>query len=432
MSYLKLSYNLEKDYINQSEFADAVQKAKEMHEQVEAKTGLGNNFLGWTDLPSKITNEQVAQIKAAAKQISEQAEVLLVIGIGGSYLGARAVISALKGKFNDYAGHEGTPQVIFAGHHMSGEFIAELSSYLKDKDFAINVISKSGTTTEPAVSFRIFYAQLVEKYGKEEAAKRVYATTDKAKGALKTLATQNGFQTFDIPDDIGGRFSVLTPVGLLPIAAAGIDIDLLIKGAKKAQQELSVKDENNVAYQYAAARNMLYASGKTNEIMVNYSSYMYFFAEWWKQLFGESEGKDNKGIMPMSVVYTTDLHSLGQIVQEGRRNIFETVLRFENHKIDVEIPATEDDLDELNYLAGKKLSWVNDQALKATVSAHENGGVPNLVIDIPTRNEDSIGYLIYFFELSCAISGYMLGVNPFNQPGVEAYKSKMFELLGKK
>jgi glucose-6-phosphate isomerase len=432
MSYLKFSYGLDNSFINETEFNEQINNAQRMHEKIQSKTGLGNDFLGWVDLPNQITEKNISEIKYAAKEIKKQADVLLVIGIGGSYLGARAVISALKGKFSDFSSSNSSPQIIFAGHHMSGDFISELSEYLKDKEFAINVISKSGTTTEPAISFRIFYQQLVEKYGREEASKRVYATTDKSKGALKSLATKNNFKTFDIPDDIGGRFSVLTPVGLLPIAAAGIDIDLIINGAKKAQLELNNKDKSNVAYQYAAARNLLYKNGKSNEIMVNYTSYMYFFAEWWKQLFGESEGKDNKGIFPISVIYTTDLHSLGQIVQEGQRNIFETVIRFENQPTDVLVPETEDDLDQLNYLAGKKLSWVNDQALKATVEAHEKGGVPNLIIDVPTRDEFSIGYMIYFFELSCAISGYILEVNPFNQPGVEEYKSKMFEKLGKK
>lgn len=432
MSIIKLTYNHEKEFIKQEELLKFEQKVIQAHDALKNKSGLGNDFLGWHNLPSEISQQQIRQIEEAANKINKQADVLIVIGIGGSYLGARAVISALKGKFSNFTGRKEETQIVFAGHHMSADFINELKIHLKDKDFAINVISKSGTTTEPAISFRIFYQMLIEKYGETEAANRVYATTDKSRGALKTLATQKGFQTFDIPDDVGGRFSVLTPVGLLPIAVANINIEKLINGAKSAEKELNIQDQNNPAFQYAMLRNALYGQGKKMELLVNYSSHMYFFAEWWKQLYGESEGKDGKGIFPLSAIFTTDLHSLGQIIQAGERNIFETVIRFEEDLTSVQIPFDKDNLDELNYLAGKELTWINDQALKATLAAHENGDVPNIVINLPKRDVNTIGYLIYFFELSCALSGYLLGVNPFDQPGVEQYKAKMFELLGKK
>lgn len=403
---------------------DEVLQAKKTLDQ---KSGKGNDFLGWIDLPRDYDKEEFSRIKEAAKKIRSNSDVLVAIGIGGSYLGAKAVIDALQ---NSYEKPE--VEVIFAGNHLSSTEMKELLDYLDNKDFSINVISKSGTTTEPAIAFRVFKEKLEEKYGQKEAQERIYATTDKARGALKTLATNMGYETFVVPDDVGGRFSVLTAVGLLPIAAAGFDIEQLMLGADKARQELSnLPYEENPVLKYVAARNLLYRAGKKIEILVNYEPKLKNISEWWKQLFGESEGKDGKGIFPVSVGFTTDLHSLGQIIQDGEKHIFETVLRVNSPKYDLLIKEEKDDLDGLNYLAGRGVDYVNQTALKATVEAHVTGQVPNLIIDIEKIDEFNLGYLFYFFEYSVGISGYVLDVNPFDQPGVEEYKKNMFRLLEK-
>ncbi len=373
-------------------------------------------------------------LKKAADKIKSDSDVLLVVGIGGSYLGARAAIEMLNHSFYNELSKEqrNSPQVFFVGNSISAPYINDLFDVLKDKDVSVNVISKSGTTTEPAIAFRIFRKFLEEKYGVEEAKGRIYATTDKAKGALKTLAIEEGYESFVIPDDVGGRYSVLTAVGLLPIAVSGVDIDQMMQGAQKAQGELSEADlDKNPAYQYAAVRNVLYNKGKTIEMLINYEPSLQYFAEWWKQLFGESEGKDFKGIYPSSANFSTDLHSLGQYVQEGRRDIFETVLHVEEPKSNITIEEEAQDLDGLNYLAGKTLDFVNEKAYQGTLLAHTDGQVPNLLVHLPKLDAYTFGYVVYFFEKACAISGYLLGVNPFDQPGVEAYKKNMFALLGK-
>lgn len=403
---------------------EEVLKAKET---LDSKEGKGNDFLGWIDLPRDYDKEEFSRIKEASKKIRENSDVLVAIGIGGSYLGAKAVIDALQ---NSYEKPE--VEVLFAGNHLSSTETKELLDYLDNRDFSINVISKSGTTTEPAIAFRLFKEKLEEKYGEEEAKSRIFATTDKERGALKTLATNMGYETFVVPDDVGGRFSVLTAVGLLPIAVAGFDIDKLMKGADKARQELAqLPFEENPVLQYVAARNLLYRNGKKIEILVNYEPKLKNISEWWKQLYGESEGKDGKGIFPTSVGFTTDLHSLGQIIQDGEKHIFETVLRVNNPKYDLKITEDKDDLDGLNYLAGKGVDYVNQTALKATVEAHVTGKVPNIIIDIDKIEEFNLGYLFYFFEYAVGISGYVLDVNPFDQPGVEEYKKNMFRLLEK-
>ncbi len=394
--------------------------------------GAGNDFLGWLDLPTEYDREEFTNIKAAAEKIKKDSEILIVIGIGGSYLGAKAVIEFLSHSFYNNLEDNKLPQIFFAGHNISSTYLNDLTDMIGDKDFSINVISKSGTTTEPAIAFRHFKDLLIEKYGVEEANKRIYATTDSSKGALKTQANDNGWTSFVVPDNVGGRFSVLTAVGLLPIAAAGIDIDSIMAGAAEASSKYAKADlETNDAYKYAAYRNALLHKGKTIEMLIGYEQSMTFFNEWWKQLYGESEGKDNKGIFPASAIFSTDLHSLGQYIQEGRRDLFETVIFFENVRRDLEIKAQENDGDGLNYLAGKTVSFVNNKAFEATSIAHADGGVPNLVLSVEQMDEKAIGHLIYFFEISCAISGYLLGVNPFDQPGVEAYKKNMFALLGK-
>src|SRR5690554_6772281 len=404
------------------------------HKLLHEGTAPGRDFLGWMDLPLQDGEDELAQIKEAAARIREQAEILVVVGIGGSYLGARAAIEMLRPPFAELMpGKAKTPQVVYAGHHLSGDYLANLLDFLKEKDFAVNVISKSGTTTEPAVAFRFLKKLAEKKYGRAEAAKRIYATTDQQKGALRELAEAEGYTTFVIPDDIGGRYSVLTPVGLLPIAAAGLDLDEIMSGAADACREYSQKEfEKNQAYQYAALRQIFYAKGKTVELMVNYEPALHYFAEWWKQLFGESEGKDHKGLFPASCDFTTDLHSLGQFIQDGRRLFFETVLRVEKPRRELELTAEGEDLDGLNYLAGKTMSFVNEQALQGTIMAHVDGGVPNLVINIPEIKPYYFGQLVSFFEKACAVSGLLLNVNPFNQPGVEFYKKNMFALLGKK
>lgn len=388
-------------------------------------------FLGWLELPINYDKEEFERIKKAAKQIQANSEILVVIGIGGSYLGARAVIEALSNTFANYE-KQSVPRIIYAGNNMSPRYLIDLIDFISDKDFSINVISKSGTTTEPGIAFRILREVIENKYGVEDAKKRIYVTTDKEKGALKTLANEEGYESFVIPDNVGGRYSVLTPVGLLPIAVAGIDIDKLMFGAKMSQEKYS--DTNikyNECFQYAVTRNILYSKDKNIEILANYEPKLHFVTEWWKQLYGESEGKELKGIFPAGVDFTTDLHSMGQYIQEGKRNLFETVLNIENVDYDIEMKADEDNLDGLNYLEGKKIDYINKKAMEGTIMAHTKGGVPNILINIEKLDEENIGELIYFFELACAMSGKILGVNPFNQPGVEEYKKNMFTLLGK-
>ena len=392
-----------------------------------SKSGAGNDYLGWLDLPLDYDKEEFARILAAAERIKAQADVLLVIGIGGSYLGAKSAIEMLK----KYFGNQGL-EIIFVGHQISGTYVNELIEYLKDKEFAINVISKSGTTTEPAIAFRIFKNLIEQRYGVEESKKRIYATTDKARGALKGLATTMGYETFIVPDDVGGRYSVLTPVGLLPIACSGVNIQEMMDGAAKAHADFhDLNLDTNLAMQYAMARNLLYRNGKAIEILVNYEPCLTYFAEWWKQLYGESEGKDGKGIWVSSASFSTDLHSLGQMIQEGERNIFETVLQVANPISEQVIPFDEANLDGLNFLAGKTMDYVNKQAFLGTLLAHVDGGVPNIVVEMPNISAYTYGYLAYFFEFACGVSAYTLKINPFNQPGVEAYKKNMFALLGK-
>jgi len=430
--------NLNFDYSNSGVLETEITGFKKLveasHEMLHTGTGLGNDYLGWVDLPVNYDKEEFARIKVSAKVIQEKCDVLVVIGIGGSYLGAKAAIEGLSNSFynmQDNTERKG-PRVIFAGHTISGTYLNQLVKFLEGKDVCVNVISKSGTTTEPGISFRVLKKLLEEKYGKEEAKTRIFATTDKARGALRELANAEGYETFVIPDDVGGRFSILTPVGLLPIAAAGIDIDKLMEGAAAGREEYSNPVlADNQCYKYAAVRNALYNKGKTTEILVDYEPAMFFVAEWWKQLYGESEGKDNKGIFPAAVHNSTDLHSMGQYIQEGRRNIFETVIMIKNPNEDVVIEEADVNLDGLNYLAGKGFNFVNEKAFQGTLLAHLDGNVPNLVLTMDKLNEFNFGKLVYFFEKACGISGYLLGVNPFNQPGVEAYKKNMFALLGK-
>ncbi|HEH7963234.1 TPA: glucose-6-phosphate isomerase [Staphylococcus pseudintermedius] len=426
---MQLDYQKALKFFGQHELDQQQDAVKAIHRTIHEGTGAGSDFLGWVDLPVNYDKEEFSRIKEAAKQVQSHSDVLVVIGIGGSYLGARSAIEMLTPAFKKDSEY---PEIIFAGNHLSSSYLQSLIDYLADKDYSVNVISKSGTTTEPAVAFRIFKKLLEEKYGKEEAVKRIFATTDQAKGALKQLATNEGYETFVVPDDVGGRFSVLTAVGLLPIAVAGIDIDAMMGGAAKAREELSSDDlSSNIAYQYASIRNILYNKGYTTEMLINYEPSLQYFNEWWKQLFGESEGKDLKGIYPSSANFTTDLHSLGQYVQEGRRFLIETVLKVENPEHDITIEEDADDLDGLNYLAGKTVDEVNTKAFEGTLLAHTDGGVPNMVVKLPRLDAETYGYVVYFFELAVAMSGYQLGVNPFNQPGVEAYKQNMFALLGK-
>ena len=398
------------------------------------KSGAGNDFLGWIDLPTEYDKEEFHRIKTAAEKIQKDSDVLLVVGIGGSYLGARAAIEFLSHSFYNVLskGSRKTPEIYFVGNSISSKYIHDLKDVLEGKDFSVNIISKSGTTTEPAIAFRVFKDMLIEKYGREEANKRIYATTDKAKGALKNLADQEGYQTFVVPDDVGGRFSVLTAVGLLPIAVSGADIDQLMKGAQAARTAaIETPYESNGALQYAAIRNILLRKGKTVEIVANYEPSLHFVSEWWKQLFGESEGKDQRGIFPAAVDLTTDLHSMGQFIQDGARIMFETVLNVVESPAEILLKEEEVDTDGMNYLAGKSVDFVNKSAMNGTILAHSDGNVPNLLVGIPEQNEYSLGQLFYFFEFACGVSGYLLGVNPFNQPGVESYKKNMFALLGK-
>ncbi len=419
---IKLNIENAKSFIETKDLNNTVVKA---YETLVNKTGLGNDFLGWLDLPN-INKTELNKIVKCANDIKSKCEVLVVVGIGGSYLGAASVIAAHKKYFND-----NNLEVIFAGHQISGQYLNELVEYIKDKEVCINVISKSGTTTEPAIAFRVFKELMENKYGKD-AKNRIYATTDAKKGALKQLADSLGYETFVVPDDVGGRFSVLTPVGLLPIACAGIDINQLLKGAQDAKAKYSNTDiDNNDCLKYVLYRNALHRNGKDIEVLVNYEPKLNLFSEWWKQLYGESEGKDNKGIFVASVSFSTDLHSMGQMVQDGKRNLFETVIKVNKPNGDFVIPNDKDNLDGLNFLSGKTFSFVNQQALNGTVLAHVDGNVPNLILELDEINPYTIGELIYFFELACGVSGYVLDVNPFDQPGVEAYKKNMFALLGK-
>ena len=428
---IRLNDNYLNGFILKQEYTAIQPQVTAAHKMLTEKTGLGNDFLGWTTLPDDYDKQEFAKIKECAEKIKQDCDVFIVIGIGGSYLGARAVIEYLKSPLYNNLKKD-TPDIYFAGCNISAASIAELLSICEGKDVCINVISKSGTTTEPAVAFRVFRNMLEEKYGVEGAKERIYVTTDRQKGTLKAFSDQMGYQTFVVPDDVGGRFSVLTAVGLLPIAIAGIDIDALMKGADDAR--LAYADdsiENNDCYKYAAIRNILYRKGKTTEILVGYETYSQMFNEWWKQLYGESEGKDQKGIFPASVIFSTDLHSLGQYIQDGMRNLFETVISIEENDVKFDIPHDPANVDGLNFLSGVDLNVVKKTAMQGTLLAHVDGGVPNVLLQIKDRSAYSLGYMIYFFELACAISGYMLGVNPFDQPGVEAYKKNMFALLGK-
>jgi len=408
--------------------------ALDAKEVLVGKSGAGNDFLGWIDLPVDYDKEEFARIKKAAEKIQNDSEVLLVIGIGGSYLGARAAIEFLRHGFYNMVSKEirKTPEIYFVGNSISSTYLKNLIDVIGDRDFSINMISKSGTTTEPAIAFRVLKEMMEKKYGKEEAAKRIYATTDKARGSLKGLATEEGYETFVVPDDVGGRFSVLTAVGLLPIAVSGADIDKLMEGAASAREmALNNAFEDNDALKYASLRNIMLRKGKAIEILCNYEPAVHFVSEWWKQLYGESEGKDQKGIFPASVDLTTDLHSMGQFIQDGSRNIFETVINIEKSREEIIIGTEPVDLDGLNYLAGQTVDFVNKSAMNGTILAHTDGQVPNFMINVPEMNEYYLGQLFYFFEFACGVSGYILGVNPFNQPGVESYKKNMFALLGK-
>lgn len=434
MAHIKFDWSNAKKFIADEELDYIQPQVSTAHHLLREKKGAGSDFTGWVDLPVDYDKEEFARIKEAAEKIKKDSDVLIVIGIGGSYLGARAVIDFLNHTFyNLYReDKEGMPQIFFAGNSISATYLEELIQVIGDKDFSVNVISKSGTTTEPAIAFRVFKEMLEKKYGKEEAGKRVYATTDRARGALKTLADAEGWEEFVVPDAVGGRYSVFTAVGLLPIAAAGIDIDELMQGAADARAAYMEEDvRKNDAYLYAALRNILYRKGKATEILVNYEPNLMFFAEWWKQLFGETEGKNQKGIYPSSANFSTDLHSLGQFIQEGSRNIFETVIHIDKPRGSVKVPAMDNDLDGLGYLEGKDMNYINDKAFEGVVLAHTDGDVPNFIVDIPDMSTYSMGYMMYFFELAAGISGYINAINPFNQPGVEKYKSNMFALLGK-
>ena len=435
-----MDYNISFDYSN-ARFMVSDDNLKAMSKRVldakevlVSRTGAGNDFLGWLDLPINYDKEEFARIKKAAAKIQSDSEILIVIGIGGSYLGARAAIEALRHSFYNVIPKEQrkTPQIFFAGNNISSTYLEHLLEVVGDRDFSINIISKSGTTTEPAIAFRLFKRLLIEKYGEKEAAKRIYATTDKARGALKNLADAEGYETFVVPDDVGGRFSVLTAVGLLPIAVSGADIDKLMEGAAYSRDFcLTQPFGQNYALQYAAIRNILLEKGKTMEILANYTPSVHYIGEWWKQLFGESEGKDGMGLFPTACDFTTDLHSLGQFIQDGTKNHIETVLDVQNPRRKIIMEQEDNDLDGMNYLAGRTVDFINRQAMMGTILAHVDGQIPNLKITIPHMDEYCLGELFYFFEFACGVSGYVLGVNPFNQPGVESYKKNMFALLGK-
>lgn len=427
-------YSAAKGFINDSELNMIEKITINAKDELLSKTGAGNDFLGWIDLPVNFDKDEFKRIKLAANRIKEDSEVLLVIGIGGSYLGARAAIEFLRHSFYNSVSKEvrKTPEIYYVGNNISSVYIKHLLEVIGDRHFSINMISKSGTTTEPAIAFRVFKKVLIEKYGKEEASKRIYVTTDKSRGALKKLATEEGYESFIVPDDVGGRFSVLTAVGLLPIAVSGADIDKLMEGASSMRERcINNSFKDNDALVYAAVRNILLRKGKSIEILANYEPSLHYVSEWWKQLYGESEGKDQKGIFPAAVDLTTDLHSMGQFIQDGQRTLFETVMNLQQSSYELLLEEEEVDLDGLNYLAGKSVDFINKSAMNGTMLAHTDGGVPNLVINIPEQNEFYLGELFYFFEFACAISGYILGVNPFDQPGVESYKKNMFALLGK-
>ena len=433
MNKLSLDLSNVSSFVSEEKLMGMEAEVKAAVKTLEEETGAGNDFLGWINLPTDYDKEEFDRIKKAAEKIKSDSDVLVVVGIGGSYLGARAAIELLSHTFYNKLSKEDrkAPEVYFAGNSISGTYLAHLIQVIGDRDFSVNVISKSGTTTEPAIAFRIFKEMLEKKYGVDEARKRIYATTDAAKGALKKLSTEEGYETFTIPDNVGGRFSVLTPVGLLPIAAAGISIDDLMAGAREAQNDYKAEFKNNDCYKYAAVRNLLLRDGKSIELLINYEPKVHFVAEWWKQLFGESEGKDGKGLFPASVDLSTDLHSMGQYIQDGQRILFETLIDVISPDADVVIPFDEADLDGLNYIAGKGMNFVNQKAMEGTQLAHVDGGVPNIRIAVPKMDAFNLGYLFYFFEKACGVSGYLLDVNPFNQPGVEAYKKNMFALLGK-
>ncbi|HEQ3712856.1 TPA: glucose-6-phosphate isomerase [Streptococcus pyogenes] len=435
MSHITFDYSkVLESFAGQHEIDFLQGQVTEVDKLLREGTGPGSDFLGWLDLPENYDKEEFARILTAAEKIKADSEVLVVIGIGGSYLGAKAAIDFLNHHFANLqtAKERKAPQILYAGNSISSTYLADLVEYVQDKEFSVNVISKSGTTTEPAIAFRVFKELLVKKYGQEEANKRIYATTDKVKGAVKVEADANNWETFVVPDNVGGRFSVLTAVGLLPIAASGADITALMEGANAARKDLSSdKISENIAYQYAAVRNVLYRKGYITEILANYEPSLQYFGEWWKQLAGESEGKDQKGIYPTSANFSTDLHSLGQFIQEGYRNLFETVIRVDNPRKNVIIPELAEDLDGLGYLQGKDVDFVNKKATDGVLLAHTDGGVPNMFVTLPAQDEFTLGYTIYFFELAIAVSGYMNAVNPFDQPGVEAYKRNMFALLGK-
>ena len=434
MSKVTFDYSKASSFITKDEMAIMEKLAADAKETLVSKTGAGNDFLGWIDLPVDYDKEEFDRIKKAAKKIQEDSEVLLVIGIGGSYLGARAAIEFLRHNFYNMVDKSvrKTPEIYYVGNSISSTYIAHLIDVIGDRDFSINMISKSGTTTEPAIAFRVFKKILEEKYGKEAAAKRIYATTDKARGALKNLANEEGYESFVVPDDVGGRFSVLTAVGLLPIAVSGADIDKLMEGAASGRKRaLEAPFAENDAMQYAAVRNILLRKGKSVEIVANYEPSLHYVSEWWKQLYGESEGKDQKGIFPAAVDLTTDLHSMGQFIQDGARIMFETVINIEKSQCEIVLEEEPVDLDGLNYLAGKTVDFINKSAMNGTILAHTDGQVPNLMVNVPEQNEFYLGELFYMFEFACGVSGYLLGVNPFDQPGVESYKKNMFALLGK-
>lgn len=434
MAKVTFDYSKTAEFISKDEITSMKKLVLDAKETLVSKNGAGNDFLGWIDLPVDYDKDEFNRIKSAAEKIKSDSDVLLVIGIGGSYLGARAAIEFLRHNFYNMVDKSvrKTPEIYFVGNNISSTYVKHLMDVIGDRDFSINIISKSGTTTEPAIAFRVFKKMLEAKYGKKEAAKRIYATTDKAKGALKNLATEEGYESFVVPDDIGGRFSVLTAVGLLPIAVSGADLDKLMEGAASGRKHALEADfEENDALLYAAMRNILLRKGKNVEIVANYEPSLHYVSEWWKQLFGESEGKDQKGIFPAAVDLTTDLHSMGQFIQDGGRIMFETVINVETPQCEITIEEEPVDLDGLNYLAGKTMDFVNKSAMNGTILAHTDGNVPNLMVKVPEQNEFYLGELFYFFEFACGVSGYLLGVNPFNQPGVESYKRNMFALLGK-
>lgn len=434
MAKVTFDYSAATSFITENEMKSMEKIVMSAKDLLVSKEGAGNDFLGWIDLPVDYDKEEFARIKAAAKKIQNDSEVLLVIGIGGSYLGARAAIEFLRHNFYNSVSKEvrKTPEIYYCGNNISSTYIKHLIDVVGDRDFSVNIISKSGTTTEPAIAFRIFKSMLEKKYGEEEAAKRIYATTDKAKGALKNLANEKGYESFVVPDDVGGRFSVLTAVGLLPIAVSGADIDVLMAGAASGREKaLNNAFADNDALKYAAVRNLLLRKGKMIEITANYEPSLHYVGEWWKQLYGESEGKDQKGIFPAAVDLTTDLHSMGQFIQDGARIMFETVINIEKVQCEVTLEEEPVDLDGLNYLAGKTVDFINKSAMNGTRLAHTDGNVPNLLVNVPEQNEFYLGELFYFYEFACGISGYVLGVNPFDQPGVESYKRNMFALLGK-